>query len=120
MVLPVGGVTAKVEGFFKACERVGLDGGQGVLLPRRNLDHLCLRKPVRDAVAEGRFHLWAIDDVEEGWPILTGYEAGEEVEDGTYAKGTVHHAVQRRLDAWAEEWARIASEARAEEREDTD
>jgi len=111
MVLPVGGVTAKVEGYFKACERIGLDGKQGVVLPRRNLDHLCLRRTVRDAVAEGRFHLWAIDQVEEGWPILSGMEAGPEAEDGTYPGGTANGAVKTRLDAWAEKWRKLEAHA---------
>ena len=102
MVLPVGGVTAKVEGYYKACERLGLTGEQGVVLPQRNLDHLCLRQSVRDAVADGRFHLWGIDRVEEGWPILAGRDAGEQAEDGTFPEGTVHGSVQARLAAWAE------------------
>lgn len=106
LVLPVGGVTAKVEGFFRACERIGLDGHQGVVLPRRNLDNLCLRADVRRAVAQERFHLWAIERVEEGWPVLTGCEAGEARPDGTFPEGTVHHAAQARLEAWSEEWAR--------------
>ena len=92
-VLPVGGVTEKIEGFFAACERVGLDG-QGVILPRRNVDNLVLRREVRDAVEAGRFHIWAIDRIEEGWPILTGLEAGEARPDGTFPEGTVHHAVK--------------------------
>jgi predicted ATP-dependent protease len=84
-----------------------LNGEQGVVLPRRNLDHLCLRKSVRDAVAEGRFHLWGIDRVEEGWPILADRDAGDESGDGTFPEGTVHHAVRTRLAAWAERWRRM-------------
>lgn len=107
MVLPVGGVTAKIEGFFKACERRGMNGQQGLILPRRNLHNLCVRKEVRDAVEAGRFHLWTIERVEEGWPVLAGPDAGVEAEDGTYPKGTVHGAVQGRLAEWAEEWSRM-------------
>lgn len=106
-VLPVGGVTQKIEGFFAACERVGLDG-QGVIVPRRNVDNLVLRRDVRDAVEAGRFHVWAIDRIEEGWPILTGLEAGEAAADGTFPEGSVHHAVKSRLSHWASEWKRFA------------
>lgn len=106
-VLPVGGVTQKIEGFFAACERVGLDG-QGVIVPRRNVDNLVLRRNVRDAVEAGRFHVWAIDRIEEGWPILTGREAGAARSDGTFPEGTVHHAVKSRLSRWASEWKRFA------------
>jgi predicted ATP-dependent protease len=106
MILPVGGVTAKVEGFFSACKVVGLTGDQGVLLPRRNIDHLVLRREVRDAVSEGRFHIWAIDHIEEGWPILSGKDAGDEVVPGQFSPGSVHQAVMDQLGVWAEEWKR--------------
>jgi predicted ATP-dependent protease len=100
-ILPVGGVTEKVEGFFAACQRVGLTGEQGVILPRRNLASLVLRDEVREAVAAGWFHVWAIDSFEQGWPVLTGFEAGEENENEEYPDGTVYRAVADRMDAWA-------------------
>lgn len=78
------------------------------MIPRRNLDNLCLDRPVRDAIAEGRFHLWAIDRVEEGWPILTGLEAGHDEVEGAFPEGSVHHAVQARLDAWADVWEELS------------
>lgn len=102
LILPVGGVTAKVESFFAACERVGLTGEQGVILPRRNVHNLMVRREVREAVAEGLFHVWAIDRVEDGWPILAGIEAGRMGPDGTFPEGTAHHAVISRLTAWTE------------------
>ncbi|HEX7118501.1 MAG TPA: ATP-binding protein [Longimicrobiales bacterium] len=107
LVLPVGGVTDKIEGFFAACQRAGLDG-QGVIVPRRNADNLVLRREVRDAVEAGRFHVWAIDRIEDGWAILAGRDAGERRDDGTFPDGTVHHAVQNRLSRWAAEWKRFA------------
>jgi predicted ATP-dependent protease len=100
-ILPVGGVTEKVEGFFAACRCVGLTGRQGVILPRRNVENLVLREEVRDAVASGQFHVWAIDRFEEGWPILTGMVAGEEDEAGEYPAGSLYRAVTDRMDAWA-------------------
>jgi lon-related putative ATP-dependent protease len=106
-ILPVGGVTEKVEGFFAACQCIGLTGRQGVILPRRNVANLALREEVRDAVAAGRFHVWAIDQFEEGWPILTGMEAGEEDPAGVYPTGTLYRAVTDRMDAWAEQYRRF-------------
>jgi len=100
-ILPVGGVTEKIEGFFAACQRVGLTGEQGVILPRRNLANLVLRDEVREAVAAGWFHVWAIDRFEDGWPILTGLTAGEEDPSGEYPAGTVYRAVTERMDTWA-------------------
>jgi len=36
-ILPVGGVTAKIEGVFAAFEQTGLTGYQAVIVPRRNV-----------------------------------------------------------------------------------
>jgi lon-related putative ATP-dependent protease len=103
IILPVGGVTEKIEGFFAACQCFGLTGRQGVIVPRRNIDNLVLREDVRDAVSAGDFHVWAIDRFEEAWPILTGMVAGEPDEDGEYPPGSLYRAVTDRMDAWAEQ-----------------
>ncbi|UCC24587.1 MAG: AAA family ATPase [Gemmatimonadales bacterium] len=110
LLLPVGGVTHKVEGFYAACQRKGLTGEQGVLLPRRNVENLVVRREVREAVAEGRFHVWAVDSVEEGWPILCGKVAGEADAEGEFVPGSVYRAVQDRLREWAETAAAMAGE----------
>lgn len=101
-ILPVGGVTDKIEGFFAACLRKGLDGNHGVIIPRRNADNVLLRENVRDAVDKGLFHLWTIDRFEHGWPILTGLDAGEEIEPGKFTEGSVYDLVASKLDEWAE------------------
>ncbi len=49
-VQPIGGVNAKIEGFFDACKLQGLTGKQGVIIPRQNMQHLMLRKDVIEAV----------------------------------------------------------------------
>ena len=103
-ILPVGGVTAKIEGYYDACRAVGLTGEQGVVLPRRNRDHLVLRRDVREAVEAGAFHIWAIDRVDDGWPILCGREAGAEIAPGHFPEGSVHAAVMDQLVVWGDEW----------------
>jgi len=103
-ILPVGGVTHKIEGVFAAFEQIGLTGDQGVILPRRNVENLVLRRGIREAVAEGRFHLYAIDRIEEGWPILTGMEAGKMQEDETFPEDTIHRLVVEQLDEFVREW----------------
>jgi len=123
LVLPVGGVTHKIEGFFGACERAGLDGKQGVILPRRNRDHLVLRRNVRDAVASGKFHIYAVDRVEDVWPILAGMPAGAPEADGSFPENTVNRAVAERLEFWANEWRRfdgITATAAAEQEDQGD
>ncbi|MGD8278130.1 MAG: ATP-binding protein [Gemmatimonadota bacterium] len=101
-ILPVGGVTDKIEGFFAACQRKGLDGKQGVIIPRRNADNVLLRENVREAVEQGLFRVWTIDRFEHGWPILTGRDAGTETEPGTFTEGSAYDLVARKLDEWAE------------------
>ena len=74
-VQAIGGVNEKIEGFFDLCAARGLDGRQGVLIPGANVKHLMLQQRVIDAVAAGRFHLYAVDHVDQGIEILTGLPA---------------------------------------------
>lgn len=108
-VQAVGGVTEKVEGFFAACERAGLTGAQGVIIPASNQRHLMLDEQVVAAVREGRFHVWATHSVDEGIELLTGLPAGERAPDGTYPEGTIHRRAHDRLTEMARaarEWGR--------------
>ncbi|RME45745.1 MAG: ATP-dependent protease, partial [Chloroflexi bacterium] len=101
-IQPVGGVTEKVEGFFDVCREKGLTGRQGVIIPAGNVRHLTLRDDVVDAIREGKFHIYAIETVDEGLELLTGRPAGERGPDGTFPEGTIHRAVVDRLTEWAE------------------
>ncbi len=71
-VQPIGGINEKVEGFFEVCQRRGLTGSQGVILPAANIRHLCLNDDVISAVRDGNFHLWSVESVSDALPILTG------------------------------------------------
>jgi len=97
----IGGVNEKVEGFFDVCRIKGLTGTQGVLIPASNVEDLMLRDDVLDAVAEGKFHIWPIEKVEQGIEILTGRPAGHKNGDGTFAKGTVFAMIDERLSEMA-------------------
>ena len=96
LVLPVGGINEKVEGFFRSCERVGLDGTQGVLIPERNRRHLMLDERVVEAVAQGRFHVHAIGTVAEAMTLLSGLPWGEPGPSG-YPAASVLGRAQTRL-----------------------
>jgi len=100
-VQPIGGATHKIEGFFQVCKARGLTGDQGVIIPAQNVRHLMLRTEVVDAVRGNKFHIYAINAIDEGIAILTGREAGEPDEEGNYPEGTVYHAVVRRLEEMA-------------------
>ncbi|MGD0884741.1 MAG: ATP-binding protein [Thermodesulfovibrionales bacterium] len=97
VVQPIGGVNEKIEGFFELCKLRGLDGGHGVIIPRRNVKNLMIKKEIVEAVRDGRFAIYPIDLVDEGIEILTGVEAGKLREDGTYSEGTVNYRVMKRL-----------------------
>ena len=77
MVQPVGGVTAKIEGFYQACLLQGLTGDQGVLIPGSNVTDLQLREDVVEAIAAGRFHVYAVTDYRQALELLTGRPAEE-------------------------------------------
>ena len=90
VVQPVGGINEKIEGFFELCAARGLDGGQGVLIPRANVSHLMLRDDVVEAVQAGRFAVWAVADADEAVELLTGLPAGQPAADGSMPAGTVN------------------------------
>lgn len=100
-VQPIGGVNQKIEGFFDVCRAKGLTGDQGVIIPSANLRHLMLRQDVIDAVAQAKFHIWAVDTIDKGIALMTGREAGERDENGMYREGTVNRVVSDRLSEMA-------------------
>ncbi|MBR1738621.1 MAG: AAA family ATPase, partial [Firmicutes bacterium] len=42
-IQPIGGVTYKIEGFFDICNKRGLTGKQGVMIPKQNVKDLTLK-----------------------------------------------------------------------------
>jgi predicted ATP-dependent protease len=97
-VMPVGGINEKIEGWFRTCSRLGLDGKQGVIIPARNRAHLVLDQEVLDAVARGDFRVHVIDHVLEGIELLTGIAAGVPDEAGGYPADSILGRVQRTLE----------------------
>ncbi len=107
-VQAIGGANEKIEGFFDICKMGGLNGEQGVLIPRANVKHLMLRKDVIEAVGAGQFHIWPIDNIDQGIALLTGREAGGRDQDGAFPAGSVNGLVEARLKALAEAARRFA------------
>jgi hypothetical protein len=73
-----------------------------VLIPAANLPHLMLRKDVVDAAAAGRFHIYAIETVDEALELLTGLTAGAPDAEGYLPEGSVNALVAGRLVYLAE------------------
>jgi lon-related putative ATP-dependent protease len=101
-VQPIGGVNRKIEGFFDVCKARGLTGDQGVMIPIQNVVNLMLKHEVIDAVKEGKFHIYPVKTIDEGIQVLTGVEAGQRQEDGTFPEGTMHYLVNRKLKKMAD------------------
>lgn len=97
----IGGVNEKIEGFFDICQQRGLTGQQGVLIPYANVKHLMLRQDVRQAVAQGKFNIYPIEEIDQGIELLTGIPAGKSDENGNYPPDTINGKVQARLEKLA-------------------
>jgi predicted ATP-dependent protease len=91
-----------VEGFFDVCKAKGLNGRQGVMIPKSNVKNLMLKKEVIDAVKAEKFNIYAVSTVEEGIELLTGVPAGTRDEEGSYPEGTVYFEVQKKLKTYLE------------------
>jgi predicted ATP-dependent protease len=76
-VLPVGGLNEKIEGYYRVCKEIGLDGKQGVLMPERNIRHLLLSDELIDAVRNGQFQIVTMNNIAEGVEYLTGHTLSE-------------------------------------------
>lgn len=100
-IQPIGGANQKIEGFFQVCKAKGLNGEQGVMIPRQNLRNLMLRQDVVDAVRERLFHIYAVGTIDKGMEVLTGVEPGEKREDGSYPEGSINYKVDKRLKEMA-------------------
>jgi predicted ATP-dependent protease len=98
----IGGVCAKIEGFYDLCRARGLNGAQGVLVPSANRPHLVLRDDVAAAIARGEFHIYAVDRAAQGIEVLTGLPAGERDPSGRFPAASVFGRVERRIIEIAE------------------
>jgi len=100
-VQAIGGVNEKIEGFFDICQKRGLTGSQGVLIPKANIQHLMLRRDVIEACAAGKFAVYPIATIDEGMALLTGQQAGARSNDGLYPPQSFNRLVEDRLRAFA-------------------
>lgn len=100
-VQAVGGVNAKIEGFFEVARRRGLSG-QGVVIPKANAKNLMLSPEVVLAAREGTFHVWTVERVEEALALLSTVPVGERDGDGHFPEGSLNAAVEARLRSFHE------------------
>ncbi len=100
IVQPIGGINAKIEGFYDTCLLQGLTGKQGVIFPALNTQHLMLRADVIEAVRQGQFHLHAVHSIEQTLELLIGQPAGQMNAQGKYPKASIFAEVMRQLKHW--------------------
>lgn len=86
----VGGITEKIEGFYYTCKNKGLNGNQGVIIPKNNIRNMILSEEVNNAIKEGIFHIYTVNNVEEAMEILTDMKFSE-----------IKALVKERLDSFA-------------------
>ena len=101
-IQPVGGVTDKIEGFFRVCKAKGLTEENGVLIPIQNVKNLNLSDEVIEAVENGKFHIYPISTIDEGIEVLTGMKSGKMQDTGMYEKNSINYLVQKKLRKYAE------------------
>ncbi len=120
-VQAIGGVNQKIEGFHKVCRTKGLTGEQGVIIPVANVKNLLLNYDVVDDIQAGKFHIWAVDNIEDGIRLLTGKSCGVPHKDGSFTKDSIFDLVQKRLIQFARTAHQfrknLGEEPKAEEKE---
>ena len=92
----IGGVNEKIEGFFDACNYVGLSSDQAVIIPASNAADLMLRQDIVQACKDGQFSIHAVSNIYQALEIATGLVAGEMV-DGVYPPDTLLNIAQHKL-----------------------
>lgn len=71
-VQPVGAINEKIEGFHDFCQRSGLNGKQGVIIPNANVKHLALKENVIEDVRQEKFKIYSVATVDDCMELLTG------------------------------------------------
>jgi lon-related putative ATP-dependent protease len=96
-VQPIGGVNEKIEGFFDICNKRGLTGVQGVVIPESNIKHLMLRWDVVHAVKTRQFHVYAVQTLDQALELLTGREIGKRDEHENFSPESINGLVEAQL-----------------------
>lgn len=99
-VQAVGGVNAKIAGFYDACVEKGLTGKQAVIMPKANVDQLMLRQDIVESVKAGKFAIYAVEHVNEALYLLTGNAVDDVTKLGNYRKQTLYGRIYERLENW--------------------
>lgn len=97
LVHAVGGVNDKIEGFFTICQRRGLTGKQGVIIPATTIQQLSLSNDVVEAVKNEQFFIYPVEDIYQTASILFDRDLLEEKEDYAKDKEPISRLIQKRI-----------------------
>jgi len=100
-VQAIGGVNEKIEGFFDICNLRGLNGEQGVIIPKSNIVNLMLKQEVLDAVKNKQFSIYSIEHVDDALALLMGMPAGKIDAQGNYPEHSLNYQIQRHLEKYS-------------------
>ncbi|MDO4427373.1 MAG: ATP-binding protein [Moraxella sp.] len=96
----IGGVNAKITGFFETCQEYGLTGSQGVIIPKANLNNLMLNDEIINAIKNHQFAIYAVETIYEALALLTDIPINDKNKKGDYKKNTLFYQVIKRLASW--------------------
>lgn len=105
----------RLKDFMISARNGGGTGSHGALIPAVNKKNLMLRRDIIQAVELNRFHIYAIETVEEGMELLTGLNMGTTDKEGRYPDDSVNYKITQQLDQLAEKRKAFAAKSNGQE-----
>ncbi len=102
-VQAIGGVNEKIEGFFDICNQRKLTKNQGCIIPTVNVKNLSLRQDVVDAIDQGKFNIYPVENFQQALGLLMKMPVGEKLADGSYEKNSINDRLVKRLCQFAKD-----------------
>lgn len=98
LVHSVGGVNDKIEGFFTICQRRGLTGKQGVIIPMTTIQQLSLSDEVKSAVKNNEFFIYQVEDIYQACEYLFERDLLDENKEYSEKTMPISRLIQRRIE----------------------
>ena len=98
LVHSVGGVNNKIEGFFTICQRRGLTGKQGVIIPMTTIQQLSLSDEVKSAVKNNEFFIYPVEDIYQACEYLFERDLLDENKEYSEKTMPISRLIQRRIE----------------------
>lgn len=97
-VQAIGYVNEKIEGFYQVCLQSGINGHQGVIIPKANQQSLVLNCDIIEAVKKKKFHVYAVEHVDQALSILTQQKTATRDVHKKFKKNTINFDIDQRLN----------------------